>query len=146
MGGFTEIILKDVSEENIKIQNEILKNLKVPKKYRFYSIDDIILEYECFKNGNGAFPEHLFPKNKIKSFKDFQKFWNPKQCGLIPKIGGLTFDCYFNRTGKMALRKIGKYVFQNIDCIDKISGSVKTFMERGMTKHEQEFMLHNQKQ
>lgn len=142
MGGFTTIQLKDTSIENIAKHNAQLELMKVPKKYRFYSILDIIFEYESFKKGLGHFPEHMFPKAKIKSLKDFRKFWSPEALGevFVPQMGMLTFDCYFGRTSEKAMRKIGKWVSGNIKDIKSVDGSFTTFMERGMTKTEQELI------
>ena len=72
MGGFTTIKLKEVDDISIKIENQKLSELKVAKKYRFYSEDDIKLEYDSFKKGKGVFPERLFQRDKIKSYDDFK--------------------------------------------------------------------------
>lgn len=142
MGGLTQIRLKDVSEENIKRQNELLKENKVRKELRFYSIEDVKFEYEAFKKGLGVFPEHLFPKDKINSFEDFQKYWNPKALGevFVPQIGTLQFDCYFGRTSKRAMRGIGRYLGLNPREIKSVDGSFSTFAERGMTRIERQIM------
>jgi hypothetical protein len=55
---------------------------------------------------------------------------------LSPPSGTLQFDCYFGRTSKRAMRKIGRYVAENIEEIKEVDGSFTTFMERGMTKEE----------
>lgn len=138
MGGFTSIRLKDTSAKNIRKQNEVLKSYGVAKQYRFYSEDDIKFEYDGFVKGLGYFPEHQFPKDKIKSYKDFKKYWNPKAIGetFCPKKGALTFDCYYGRTSQRALRNIGKYVADNHNLIGEVSGSFSTFIERGMTRIE----------
>lgn len=142
MGGFTQIRLKDVSEENIKRQNELLKENKVRKELRFYSIEDVKFEYEAFKKGLGVFPEHLFPKDKINSFEDFQKYWNPRALGevFVPPIGTLQFDCFFGRTSKRAMRGIGRYLGLNPREIKSVDGSFSTFAERGMTRIERQIM------
>lgn len=142
MSGLTQIRLKDVSEENIKRQNELLKENKVRKELRFYSIEDVKFEYEAFKKGLGVFPEHLFPKDKINSFEDFQKYWNPKALGevFVPQIGTLQFDCYFGRTSKRAMRGIGRYLGLNPREIKSVDGSFSTFAERGMTRIERQIM------
>jgi hypothetical protein len=143
MGGFTVIYLKDRSEENIRKHNELLKKHKVTKRYRFYSIDDIMFEYDSFKKNLGTFPEHLFPKDKIKTLDDFCRYWNPKAVGecFVPYTGSLSFDCYFGRTSKRAMRGIGKYIIENWKDILAVTGSFDTFIERGMTKSEMAFIL-----
>lgn len=142
MGGFTQIVLKDKSRANIDSHNAKLEIAGVPKKYRFYSEGDVIFEYESFKAGQGHFPEHMFPKDKINSLEDFKKYWSSEAVGevFVPPYGALQFDCYFGRTSKKAMRAIGKYVTENHDAIEKVSGSFSTFMERGMTKLEQEII------
>jgi hypothetical protein len=142
MGGFTTIKLKDCSEQNIAANNARMELTKVPKKYRFYSENDIIFEYEAFKAGIGVFRDDLFPKDKIKSLDDFKKYWNPKAVGLcfVPEIGMLTFDCYFGRTSKRAMRKLALYLVDNYKEIESVSGSFSTFMERGMTKLERQLI------
>lgn len=138
MGGFTEIFLKNRGAENISKQNELLREYGVPKKYKFYSDEDRMKEYIAFKRGEGVFPEHLFPRDKINSFNDFKKYWSPEAIGscFCPHNGTLTFDCYFGRTSKRAMRSIGKYLAANHSQIEKVEGSFDTFMERGMTKKE----------
>ena len=138
MGGFTVVYLKDRSEENIRKHNESLKKYGVARRYRFYSLDDVKFEYESFTKGLGVFPEHIFPKDKIKSFDDFCKYWNPKTVGevFVPYTGSLSFDCYFGRTSKRAMRGIGKYIADNWKDILAVSGSFDTFMNRGMTRLE----------
>ena len=145
MGGFTQVYLKDKSQRNILKQNQKLTEYNVAKRYRFYSEDDVKFEYDSFCKGLGAFPEFHFPKDKIKSYNDFKKYWNTKALGEIfcPTFGTLNFDCYFGRTSKRAMRNIGKYVANNIDEIEKTCGSFSTFIERGMTKEEQ--LLMNEK-
>lgn len=142
MGGFTTILLKDCSEKNIHAHNARLQLCGVPKKYRFYSIQDIILEYEYFKAHEGVFPEDQFPRDKIHSLEDFRKYWSPRALGEVfcPKIGMLTFDCYFGRTSKRAMRNIAKYLVQNHTEIKETSGSFSTFLERGPTKEEAELL------
>jgi len=138
MGGFTQIKLKDCSEKNIETQNAILDMVRVPKKYRFYSIKDTRFEYDAFKVGDGVFPERQFPKDKINSFADFKKYWSSEALGevFVPPYGTLQFDCYFGRTSVYAMKKIGKYVANNVDQFKEFEGSFSTFMERGMTKRE----------
>ncbi len=138
MGGFTEVFLSNISAENIKRQNAKLKEYKVPKRYRFYSEDNVRAEYEAFAKGEGAFPEGQFPRNKINSYNDFIKYWNTRAIGAIfcPPFGTLTFDCYFGRTSKRAMRNLGKYIADNHNEIKAVDGSFETFMERGMTKLE----------
>lgn len=142
MGGFTVIYLKDRSEENIRKHNELLKKYGVAKRYRFYSLDDVKFEYNGFMKGTGVFPENLFPKDKIKTFDDFCKYWNPKAIGevFVAYTGSLSFDCYFGRTSKRAMRNIGKYVADYWRDILAVSGSFDTFMERGMTKLERQLV------
>ena len=138
MGGFTEIHLKNTSEENIKEQNRKLKSFGVPAKYRFYSETDIKKEYKCFIKGEGAFPEHLFPKNEINSYEDFKKYWNPSAIGstFCPYAGSLTFDCYFGRTSDKDMRGIANYLLQNHNEIKSADGSFDTFMSKVMTDEE----------
>lgn len=138
MGGFTQIFLRDCSEENIARANESLKQAGLRKDMRFYSEADVKLEYEYFARGEGHFPESQFPKDKIKSYKDFTKFWNSKTLGNVfcPPFGVLQFDCYFGRTSKRAMRILGRWVAENHHLIEKTSGSFTTFIERGMTKLE----------
>ena len=65
MGGLTKIHLKDPSKENIKFVNDILVGMKLAKSFRFYSEADVELEYKCFVDGEGTFPDDQFPKNQI---------------------------------------------------------------------------------
>jgi hypothetical protein len=145
MGGFTQVFLKEVSRENIDKHNARLELNKVPKKYRYYSEQDIILEYEAFLIGDGVFEERLFPRDKINSLEDFKKYWSPEALGevFVPHVGTLRFDCYFGRTSKRAMRNIGRYLADNVRHIKKVSGSFSTFCERGMTKLEREIMKEN---
>jgi len=142
MGGFTQVYLKDCSYDNILKQNEKLKEYKVAKRYRFASEDDVKFEYNAFVKGLGVFPESQFPKDKIKSYNDFKKYWSTEALGEIfcPTFGTLNFDCYFGRTSKRAMRNMGKYIANNVDEIKKTNGSFSTFIERGMTKIEQALM------
>jgi len=135
MGGWTAIRLKDTSEFNIAVHNAKLETLKVDKRYHFYSERDVILQYEYFKLGQGVFPEHLFPKHKIKSYEDFKKYWSSDALGevFVPNFGSLTLDVYFGRTPKKTMRKIGKYFMQNIDAIKAVDGSSWAFFERCFT-------------
>ena len=132
MGGFTAIRLHNCSEENIKKQNEQLKECKVAKRYRFYSENDVKKEYEYYKKGDGNYPEHLFPKDKIRSYNDFKKYWSAEALGevFVPKFGTLTFDCYFGRTSKRAMHNMAKYLLTNLSQIKSVSGSFSTFVER----------------
>jgi hypothetical protein len=143
MGGFTTIQLKDVSQENIDAQNDLLKECGVSKKYRFYSENSILKEYEYYKKGDGVYPEHLFPTDKINSYSDFKKYWSTEALGevFVPRIGSLQLDCYFGRTSKRAMRNIGKYLGLNPNQIKKVDGSFSTFAERGMTKLERQIMF-----
>jgi hypothetical protein len=146
MGGFTEIRLRDTSENNIIIQNRRLEKLGVAKRYRFYSEANAHSEYyEYYLVGKGNFPEHLFPKNKISSYEDFRRYWSPEALGscFVPHVGTLTFDCYFGRTSKRAMRAIGKYVARYSSEIKSVDGSFSTFMERGMTKVEREIIANS---
>ncbi len=142
MGGFTKFQLKDTSEENIAKHNAKLREFGVTKKYRFYSLVDVRIEYEYFKLGDGNWPEEFFPKRMIKSFEDFQRYWNPKALGevFVAPIGALIFDCYFGRTSKNAMRRIGKYLAENHRDIELATGSYDTFFERGMTRLERQIM------
>lgn len=142
MGGFTEVKLKDCTQANIDKMNALLREYKVPKKYSFYSEKDVIFEYESFKKGLGIFPEHLFPKDKIHSYKDFTKYWSTKALGAIfvPPFGALTFDCYFGRTSKRAMRNMGRFIAENYREIHSTDGSFETFMERGMTRIERQII------
>lgn len=140
MGGFTQLKLKDTSKENIAKHNKMLDVAKVRKAIRFYSEDDVKLEYDCFVRGVGTFPENQFPKDKIKSYNDFTKYWNPKTLGEVfcPPFGTLQFDCYFGRTTNNTMKCIKNYIidtlllFENsgktpFDCAE---GSWSTFLER----------------
>lgn len=142
MGGFTIVYLKDRSEENIKRHNELLKQYKVAKQYHFYSIENVQFEYDSFMKGLGVFPEHLFPKDKINSLSDFCKYWNPIALGevIVEYTGSMTFDCYFGRTSNRAMRNIGKYIYNHHEDILAVYGSFDTFMERGMTKYQMNFI------
>jgi hypothetical protein len=143
MGGFTQIKLKDCSEENIKIQNELLNEYDVPREYRFQDLKkDQEEEYKYFKKGEGSFPEHLFPKDKIKTLADFRKYWTPSAVGecFVPPSGTLQFDCYFGRTPEDVMYNIGRYVAENVDAIKETCGSFTTFMERGMTEEQRKIV------
>jgi muconolactone delta-isomerase len=147
MGGFTEIHLKNKDNDNISKHNVLLELLKVPKNYSFYSMYDIIYEYETFKQGLGSFPEDMFPEDKINSLEDFMKYWNTEVVGklFVPEIGSLTLDCYYGRTSDKTMRKIGKWVANNLDEIDHVGGSFSTFIEKGCTKKEQKYINKNAK-
>jgi len=147
MGGFTQVYLKDTSRSNIDKHNALLRLYNVPKEYHYHSESDDIFEYESFKKFIGTqrekyFSEEFFPKDKINSFEDFKKYWSPKALGevFVPYEGTLQFDCYFGRTSKRAMRNIGRYLADNVRDIEKTRGSFSTFMERGMTKLEQQLM------
>lgn len=145
MGGFTTIQLKDSSESNIAKHNARLEIAGVPKKYKFYSEKEIIIEYEYFKKGLGVFRSDLFPKDNINSLDDFKKYWSPEALGkcFVPHIGMLTFDCYYSRMSKRAMKALSKYLIKNYDAIKCVSGSFSTFMERGMTKSERKVIEEN---
>lgn len=140
MGGFTQLKLKDTSEENIAKHNKMLAGAKVISKYRFYSENDVKEEYEYFIRGEGAFSERQFPKDKIKSYRDFKKYWNPKALGEVfcPEFGTLQFDCYFGRTSARALKHIKNYVVDALLAPENFmnspfshaEGSWSTFLER----------------
>lgn len=142
MGGLTYIRLKDTSRNNIAAHNARMKLAKVPMKFRFYSEDNVILEYEAFKIGDGVFPERQFPKDKIKSYQDFKQYWNHEALGEVfcPKFGTLSFDCYFGRTSQRGMRAVAKYIVDNHRDIESTSGSFETFMEKAMTKIERQII------
>jgi len=142
MAGFTQVFLKDNSEENIKRQNKLLKEYNVAKRYRFYSENDIILEFAAFLQGKGVFEERFFPRDDIHTLTDFKRYWSPKALGeiFVPYPGTLQFDCYFGRTSKRAMRNIGMYIADNHEQIARVKGSFTTFMERGMTKLERQIV------
>jgi len=138
MGGFTSIKLKDTSAENIAKHNKMLADAKVRKSIRFYSEDDVKLEYEAFVAGEGEFPERLFPKDKINSYEDFTNYWNREHLGatFCPAFGELTFDVYFGRTSNNAMKCIKDYIITALletpfeSPFDEVSGSWSTFLER----------------
>ena len=140
MGGFTKLMLKDTSTENIRKHNELLAKAKVRKEIRFYSEDDVKLEYEYFKKGDGNFPEHQFPKDKINSYEDFTKYWSTEALGevFVPKFGTLTFDCYFGRTSNNAMKCLKDYIVNVLISSEYFldspfayaGGSWSTFLER----------------
>jgi hypothetical protein len=140
MGGFTELKLKDSSKENIAKHNKMLDEAKVKKGIRFYSEDDVLLEYESFMNYEGVFPAHLFPRDKIKNYQDFTKYWSTEALGatFCPPFGTLTFDCYFNRTTANAMKCIKNYIINALllqeyfmkSPFEYASGSWSTFLER----------------
>ncbi len=143
MGGFTQVRLRDCSDENIEKQNAALASYGVCKKYRFQNLRiEQEEEYKYFKKGDGNFPEHLFPRNAIFSLEDFRKYWSPKALGevFVQPSGTLVFDCYFGRTSKRAMRNLGKYIAANISLFKSFDGSFSTFMERGMTKLERQII------
>jgi len=142
MGGFTQVFLKDTSRESIDKHNALLTLYKVPKKYRFYSDSDVILEYEAFKINDGVFEERFFPRDKINSYSDFCKYWSSEALGevFVPPFGTLQFDCYFGRTTARAMRNIGRYIADHVRDIRKTDGSFSTFMERGMNKLERQLV------
>ena len=140
MGGFTKLVLKDKSVENIRKHNELLSKAKVRKGIRFYSEDDVRLEYDAFLNNQGVFPEHSFPKDKIKSYDDFTKYWSTEALGevFVPKFGTLTFDCYFGRTSDNAMKCLKNYIVDTLllseyfldSPFEYASGSWSTYLER----------------
>ena len=145
MGGFTQIYLRDKSRNNIDKHNALLKLYKVPKKYRYQSEADVILQYEAFKINDGVWQPHLFPRDKIKSLSDFKNYWSSSALGDVfcPPNGTLQFDCYFGRTSNYAMRNIGRYISDHYKDIEKTQGSFCTFAERGMTKLEQQLLKEN---
>ena len=140
MGGFTQLFLKDISAENIKKHNKMLDDAKVKKGIRFYSEDDVKLEYEYFKKEDGYFPNDQFPRDKINSYEDFTKYWSTEALGSVfcPEFGSLSFDCYFGRTSNNAMKCIKDYIVEAIlleeyfmnTPFKKASGSWTTFLER----------------
>ncbi len=145
MGGFTTLKLKDTSEENIAKHNKMLEAAGVRKSIRFYSKENVKEEYKYFKRGEGVFPENQFPKDKIKTFSDFKKYWNTNALGetFCPPFGTLRFDCYFSRTSKRAMKNIKNYIINALltpenfmkSPFNKATGSWTTFLERcGATK------------
>jgi hypothetical protein len=138
MGGFTQCFLKDKTQKNIDLHNEKLRTSKVARKYRFYSENDTIYQYECYLSGKGVFSEYDFPKSEIHSYIDFKKYWSTEVLGdvFVPPYGTLQFDCYFGRMSENAMRKMGKYIAENITSFENFDGSFETFMERGMSKKE----------
>lgn len=144
MGGYTQIILKDDSEDNIIDCNCLLNVEKVSKAYRFYSRNDARTEYGYFKiKAVGNYPEYLFPRNKINSYEDFLNYWNPKNCGFfINPFGALSFDCYFVRTPAIQMKRIANFLVDNYSLIKEAKGSFETFVERcGKSKEIQKFLL-----
>ncbi len=140
MGGFTKLVLKDKSVENIRKHNELLSKAKVRKGIRFYSDDDVRLEYDAFLNNEGVFPERSFPKDKIKTYNDFTKYWSSEALGevFVPKFGTLTFDCYFGRTSDNAMKCLKNYIVDTLllneyfldSPFEYASGSWSTYLER----------------
>ena len=140
MGGFTKLVLKDKSIDNIRKHNELLSKAKVRKGIRFYSDDDVRLEYDAFLNNEGIFPEHSFPKDKIKTYNDFTKYWSSEALGeiFVPKFGTLTFDCYFGRTSDNAMKCLKNYIVDTLllseyflkSPFEYASGSWSTYLER----------------
>lgn len=143
MGGFTQIILKDKSEQHVIDCNCLLSREKVDKKYHFYTINDTKIEYGHFKIGNGVYDEHLFPRNKIKSYEDFLSYWNPQICGhFVNPFGTLSFDCYFSRTPAIQMKRIANFLVDNYTLIEQAEGSFETFVERcGKSKRVQKLLL-----
>jgi hypothetical protein len=130
MGGLTKIHLKDPSKENIKFVNDILTGMKLAKSFRFYSEADVELEYKCFVDGEGTFPDDQFPKNQIKSYDDFKNYWSTEALGevFVPKFGCLSFDCYFGRTSQTAMNLIANFLYSYRYLIGEVSGSYLTFV------------------
>ena len=143
MAGFTQIILKDKSEQHIIDCNCVLNREGVAKAYHFYTMNDARVEYGHFKIGNGVYPEHLFPREKIKSFPEFLNYWNPKSCGhFINPFGALSFDCYFARNPFIQMKGISDFLVDNYSLIEQAKGSFETFVERcGKSKEIQKFLL-----
>lgn len=138
MGGFTALYLKNVTQENIDLQNQNLREFGLSKRYYFYSEKDVEKEYQYYLKKDGNYPEHLFPSNKINSYKDFKKFWSSDALGecFVPKFGSLICDVYFGRMSKRAMRALCKYLAYNHSNIKRVSGSYTTLLERGATKKE----------
>lgn len=140
MGGFTTLKLKDTSKENIDKHNQMLKDAKVRKALRFYSEDDVRFEYQAFINFEGAFPNDQFPREKIKSYEDFTKYWNTEALGecFCPEFGTLIFDCYYGRTSKNAMKCLKDYIINALLLVENTgktpfecaNGSWSTFLER----------------
>ena len=140
MGGFTQIHLKDKSEENIAKHNKFLDDAKVKKTIRFYSESDVREEYKYFLANDGHFPESRFPKDKINSYEDFTKYWSTDALGSVfcPEFGSLSFDCYFGRTSDNAMRCIKNYIVDTLlkpeymfdSPFESTNGSWSTFLER----------------
>lgn len=140
MGGFTTLRLKDTSKKNIDKHNQMLKDAKVRKDLRFYSEDDVKFEYKAFINYEGEFPSHLFPREKIKNYQDFTKYWSTEALGEVfcPKFGTLKFDCYFGRTSNNAMKCLKNYIINALLLIENTGkspfeyadGSWSTYLER----------------
>lgn len=133
MGGFTKLQLKNTSIECIEEHNALLRKHKVKKSFKFYSQKDVELEYQYFLNGEGNFPEDMFPKDKINSYEDFKLYWNPNKW-FCPNFGSLKFDCYFNRTTKNEMNCIKNYIIDVLifsECpFEYVSGEFEYFLER----------------
>jgi len=142
MGGHTTVRLKDRSVANVALQNLLLDDYGVPKKYRFYSDLDIRAEYNAYKKGLGEFPEFQFPKDKIKTYRDFKKYWKALGDFWSPPFGTLTFDCYYSRMSTNAFKNLGKYLATYVDEIESTSGSFSTFIEdgRGVLKRDRKIL------
>ena len=141
MGGFTTITLKDTSKENIAVQNKKLDEIGLRKNIRFYSEEDVKFEFDFYmqKKKDGTLTKWYGDPlsdpniaNQINSYDDFKRFWSPEYLGavFVPYFGQLSFDCYFGRTSDRAMAMIGKYIVENTDQIDSVSGSWSTFLER----------------
>ena len=144
MGGFTKILLKDTSEDNIILMNCLLDRFKVSDKYRFYLRHNAREEYYHYIIGNGAYPAHMFPRDKINSYEGFLQYWNPEKCGdcFVRPFGMLTFDCYFNRTPAAQMKRLAHFLLENRETIAKVGGSFETFVERaGISKKSQKELL-----
>ena len=128
------ITLKDKGTENCAVHNMILKyDYKCAKYLQFNSVAHTKFEYEGFKRGVGVFPEHVFNRDEIQTFEDFEKVWNPDCVGeiFVPRYGTGKFDCYFGRTPNATMGNIAKYLFEFSDDIESVSGiSTDTFLER----------------
>jgi hypothetical protein len=157
MGGWTKVMLKDTSRDNIDRHNARLEIFGVPKQYRYQHHGNVVEEYEWYlahvsepdhpnsKVREAVYPEHMYPRDQINSFADFCKFWNPEAVGasLVPPNGALTFDCYYSRMSRRAMRAVAKYLLANVAEIASVEGSFSTFMEKGMTASQRAEFLEN---
>ena len=140
MGGFTTLKLNDTSTDNIAKHNKMLDDAKVRKGIRFYSEDDVKLEYKYFLKNDGVFSDNQFPRDKINSYEDFTKYWSTEALGEVfcPEFGMLKFDCYFGRTSDNAMKCLKNYIVDAILLPEYFmntpfayaSGSWSTYLER----------------